>query len=132
MSYENPFETPSHDPRNDEGFLLEPRSAKHSVLGMLSLGIAVLAGLMEFALIVAAGVMAAQAGGDLDPESPALIMLGLGILAGFPLCLLGLGLGIGGLAESGRSKVFPVLGMVFNLLVLLGVGGVMVIGMVAG
>jgi hypothetical protein len=57
--------------------------------------------------------------------------VGSGICGGVPISLCGLGLGIAGLFQARRSRVFAVLGVVFNAALLLGVGAMMAIGMLA-
>ena len=53
-----------------------------------------------------------------------ILALQLGILTSLGMSLLGVGLAIGGLMQADRKKVFGVLGLIFNGLVLLGVLGV--------
>ena len=42
--------------------------------------------------------------------------------------MLGIGLGVGGLVQVDRSRTFGVLGLVFNILVILGLVGLIVVG----
>ena len=59
-------------------------------------------------------------------------MLGLFIIAFLLLALIALGLGIGGLVQKERKKVFAILGIVFSALTILGTLSLMVIGLIAG
>ena len=103
----------------------EPR---HSGLGIASFVVGLLAGIVEFAILAAAGVIEVSTPGGMDENSPAAVLIGLGLLAGLALSLLGVGLGIGGLTQR-RKKVFAVLGVVVSLLVTLAVAGLLVVGL---
>ena len=48
------------------------------------------------------------------------------------MSLDGLVLGITGLVQGGRSKVFPVLGLGFNGMIILGVMAIIIIGVLSG
>jgi hypothetical protein len=102
---------------------------QHSGLGIGSFVIALLCGFGEFAMVMAAGFLEATTPGGLDGTSPAAILLGLGLFGGLFLAFVGIVLGVAGLVMSNRKKVFALLGMVFNAMVILGVVGLMVIGM---
>jgi hypothetical protein len=54
------------------------------------------------------------------------------VIAGLIMSLVGLVLGITGLVQGGRSKVFPVLGLGFNGMTILGVIGIIIIGVLSG
>jgi len=87
-----------------------------------------------FVLVVMAAVMAARTGEEVNKESPEAAVLGVigcGIIAAALLYLVGIGLAIGGLCQRNRHKVFPVLGLVLNIVFLLGIAGLMVIGILA-
>ncbi len=104
---------------------------KHSGLGIASFVISIIAALITFVLVVMAGVMTVKAGGQMDEQSPHAVVLGCSILAAGFLYLVGIGLAIGGLCQRNRYRVFPILGLVLNLLFVLGIVGLMVIGLVA-
>jgi hypothetical protein len=108
------------------------RPLKHSRFGIASFIIALGVGVFEFVLIAIAGVLAMQAGGELDENSPEAMIVGLGVFAGFGMNLISLGLAIAGLCDRNRKKVFAVLGLVINILLFFGVCGLMVIGAAAG
>jgi len=67
-----------------------------------------------------------------DEDSPQVMFLGLLVIAGLIMSLVGLVLGITGLVQGGRSKVFPVLGLGFNGMIILGVIAIIVIGVLSG
>jgi hypothetical protein len=120
-----PYRSRSRD--DDDG-----RPLKHSRFGIASFIIALAVGVFEFILIAIAGVLSVQAGGELDENSPEAMLLGLGILGGFAMNLISLGLAIAGLCERRRNKVFAILGLVINVLLFFGVCGLMAIGAAAG
>jgi hypothetical protein len=105
---------------------------KQSGLGIASFILAIVAGVTAVALVVIAGVIELSTPGGMDEESPQALIVGLGIFGVFALNLLGIGLGLGGLFQADRLRTFAVLGLVFNLLVILGIGGLMVLGLAMG
>lgn len=119
---------------NEEEWEDDPqRPLKHSGLGVASFLIALLTGVGEFLFVVLCVLLAASSsGGEIDEESPAAIAMGLMILAGLGIALIGVGLGVGGLFQSKRNKLFAVLGICFNALILAGVTALMCIGLLAG
>ena len=114
----------------------EGRSGR-SLLGIASLVIAVLTTVLLIVLLVVISNAAGQLLGDADPqsvtpedlrrnleESPGttgvLGVAGFGIVATPFLYLLGAALGIAGLVQKSRGRLFAVLGTVTNGLILLG------------
>jgi hypothetical protein len=77
-----------------------------------------------------AGYLELQTPGGMNEESPTAIVLGLLVIGVGLLVLLGLGLGIAGLFQSDRRKVFSVLGVVINAAIVAGTIGLMVLGAV--
>jgi len=57
--------------------------------------------------------------GGIDETSKAVILMGLGIILALFILLISLGLGIGGLIQKERKKIFSVLGVVFSFFILL-------------
>lgn len=111
-----------------------PRAApkRHSRLGIASFVLAAAAGLFMFALVAVAGVIEVSTPGGMDEESPAAIVIGLLFILGGLLCLAGLGLGVAGLFDGNRKRVFSVLGLTFNALTILGVLGLLALGLALG
>ena len=101
----------------------------HSGVGIASFIIAIVAGMTAFSLIVIAGVMEATTPGGMDEDAPQVILVGLGIFGAVALGMLGAGLGVAGLVQTDRLRTFAVLGLIFNMLVVLGLGGLVVIGL---
>ena len=112
---------------------LEPPKSpakKHSGMGIASFVIGVAGGLALFALFAVAGFMQISNPGGMDEKSGAAMLVGL-LVIGFCLAhLLGAGLGIGALFQAERSKVFAVIGLVINTVILAGTIGLIVLGTV--
>lgn len=109
-----------------------PRALPHSGLGIASLAITFLMGLFEFVVIMIAGILESTTEGGVDENSPEAMLLGLSVLGGMMLNFVGIGLGIGGLCQSNRSKIFPALGVCLGIVVIFGVVSVIVLGVMFG
>lgn len=57
------------------------------------------------------------------------ILVGLMIIFMMLVCLVSLGLGIGGLVQKDRQKIFAILGTTFSGLIILGTVGLIALGM---
>ena len=86
---------------------------KHSGLGIASFITSIVSGFFIFLVIVIAGVMETSTPGGMDEESAGAVMVGLFLFAFLGTSLVALGLGIGGLIQKERKKIFAVLGTVF-------------------
>jgi len=102
---------------------------KHSGLGIASFIMALGMGVLEFVLFIAAGIMETRTPGGIDENSPAAIVLGLALIGGLLLDMLAVGLGIAGLLQPRRKKVFAILGVIIGTMILLGVIGLIGLGM---
>ena len=87
---------------------------KHSRLGIASFITSIVSGILIFLVIVIAGVMEASTPGGMDEESAGAVMVGLFLFAFLGAALVALGLGIGGLLQKERKKIFAILGTVFS------------------
>lgn len=105
---------------------------KQSGLGIASFIISITTGVLIFMLFMVAGAMAAATHGNLDNNSVGLILLGLFIIFFILLDLVAVGLGIAGLFQNNRKKVFAILGLVFSVMILLFTGFMMILGSIAG
>jgi hypothetical protein len=105
---------------------------KHSGLGIASFISSIFSGIFLFLIFVVAGVMEASTSGGLDEESPAAIVIGLCMFAFLFVALVALGLGIGGLIQKDRNKLFAVLGTVFSACAFLGTLALVLIGLAMG
>ncbi len=105
----------------------------HSGLGVISVIIAILSGLGFFVLIAISAAIEVENPGALDDDqSPTTMMLGGGVcFSGFGF-VVSLILGIVGLLQPNRFKMFPIIGTVLSIVALLGMAGLMLIGIAAG
>ncbi|MEM6690323.1 MAG: hypothetical protein AAF664_12895 [Planctomycetota bacterium] len=124
---QEPYQPP-HFGQLDQPVTREP-ALKHSSLGITSFVIAILAGIGIFALVLAAGVMEASTPGGIDDESSQAMIIGLGIIGGVALNLLGTALGIGSLFQRNRSKIFGIIGLALNLLIMIGIVSLIILGL---
>lgn len=102
---------------------------KHSGFGIASFVVALLTGLAMFLMLALAGYLEVTTPGGVDEESSEAMLVGLLILFCLLAALVGAALGIAGLVQARRQKMFAVLGLIFNVLIVLGVLGIMVIGL---
>ena len=130
----NPYQPPwanfSSDP--PPGKMVAPPEPKHSGLGIASFAVALLAGVLAVAMIGVATYFAASLQEEFDDEAPQAIAVGLGIMGSLGLAVIGAGLGIAGVAQPNRNKVFAILGLTFNALLVLSVCGLMALGLFVG
>jgi hypothetical protein len=105
---------------------------RHSGFGIASFVMSILVGIAIFLLVVVAGVMESSTPGGIDEESAGAIVLGLLILACGAADLLALGLGIGGMFQANRKRIFAVFGIVFSALTILGTIALIIIGNMMG
>lgn len=105
---------------------------KHSGLGIASFIFSIVAGILIFLLFIAAGVMQVSTPGGVDEKSAAAVIIGLLIFAFLFLCLVALGLGIAGLIQKDRKKLFATLGTIFSTVILVGTISLIFIGMSMG
>jgi len=99
---------------------------KHSRMGITSFIIALAQGFLTLLVIIFAGILTMR--GPQDENEAGFAVLGLFIIAGILAHLVGVGLGIAGMVQKSRKKVFSILGFVFNITVILFVILLMVIG----
>lgn len=95
---------------------------KHSVFGIISFVIGLLADISLFGLIVAAGIVSEMYADQMQDDSALVLGLGVLILGCLLAAVFGVVLGIVGLFEPDRNRTFPILGTIFSSL-----GGVAVI-----
>jgi hypothetical protein len=102
---------------------------KHSGFGIASFITSIVSGGLIFLLIVIAGFIEASTPGGMDEESVIAVIIGLFILAFLGAAFLGLGLGIAGLLQMQRKKVFAILGTIFSAAALLGTMFIIALGL---
>ncbi|HYC69721.1 MAG TPA: hypothetical protein VEB66_00855 [Opitutaceae bacterium] len=103
----------------------------HGGLGITSFIMGIVCGILMVVVIGIAGYMQMSTPGGMNEESPAAALVGLAMMGVGLLVLVGLGLGVAGLFQSDRKKLFAALGVSINLLIIVCTGGLMVIGMMA-
>lgn len=101
--------------------------AKHSGFGIASFIISIVAGFIEFTAIIVAGIMATLTENITQTSS---IAIGLVIIFSLFLNLTGIGLGIAGLTQKNKKKIFSILGLVFNSFIILLLIVLMIIGFI--
>lgn len=102
---------------------------KNSGLGIASFITSVVSGVLIFVTIVVAGVLQVTTPGGVDENSAANIIIGLFIIGFLFAALVAIGLGIGGLFQKERKKIFSILGIIFSSVTLLCTVFVIIIGL---
>ncbi len=112
----------------------EPNSSelKHSGIGIASFVIAIVAAVGILATVGIAGYLEASIPGGIDDDSPRMLAIGCSVIVAAGLELLALPLGLVGLFQRERKKVFAVLGTAISGLFVLGVVGLVVLGLALG
>jgi hypothetical protein len=88
--------------------------------------------LAEIILLTIAGIMESRAPEGIDENSPEAMILGLLLIGGLVMSFVGGVLAVAGLVQGERSKVFPILGLGFNGMIILGVIGIVILGALIG
>jgi len=102
---------------------------KHSGLGVASFVMSIILGISDFAIFVFAGFVEASTPGGMDEESVVAVLIGLFIFGSVLASMAGVVLGIAGVIQRNRQKVFSILGVAFNTAIILGMIGLIVIGL---
>lgn len=76
-----------------------------------------------------AGIMEASTPGGMDEDSAGATMVGLFMFAAMGTTLIALGLGIGGLLQKERNKIFAILGTTFSLVAIAGTLFLLLLGL---
>ena len=105
---------------------------KHSGLGVASFIASIVSGICIFLIFVVAGVMETSTPGGIDEESTGALMLGFVLYAFLGALLLALGLGIGGLLQKERKKIFAILGTVMSAVMVVVTIFLSIIGLAVG
>jgi hypothetical protein len=123
-SYQQPpYQTPGHVPYAS---WQQPPASKHSGFGIASFIIGISMGVMEVGLIVTAAVLVQQ---GRSSQAPGMEIAGCFMLLGLLACVGGVVSGIVGIKQADRKKLFAVIGLCINGLILLSVLGLMVLGL---
>ena len=105
---------------------------RHSGFGIVSLIISVLVGVCSLCPLAAAGIVEVTAARGMSKESWVVAVIGLFLAVGLGMSLLGVELGIAGLIQRDRKRVFAILGLVFNSAATIVLVGIMVNGVTLG
>lgn len=104
----------------------------HSGVGIASFVISLIAALCLFAVVVIAGILQTSMSEGAREEAGVYLVVGLLVMLFLLLSLVALCLGIAGLLQRRRNRVFAVLGTVFSAGAILGTVGLMILGWAAG
>lgn len=113
--------------------LIPPDTRKHSIVGIASFAIGIVA-VMIFclALLFAFGygifIVAQNPASRVDQSSSTILVLGLFLFISPLLSLVGVGMAIGAIVPKTDKKLFGILGLVLNLLIILVFCALVVIG----
>ena len=102
---------------------------KHSGLGVASFTLAIVVLVLTFIIVIIAGVMETSAPAGMDEGSPTVVMLGFAIIGMLIANVVAFGLGIGGVFQQDRKKLYAVLGMTFAMLTFIGTIGLILVGL---
>ncbi len=116
-------------PYSEDAYIGDQEQMRHSGLGIASFIAAILVGLTEVGIIGAASIAEVRNPGIINEESPWAMAAELGVCGGILLAIAGAGLGIAGLMQSQRYKLFAIIGLVFNSMIVLGMVGLIAIGL---
>ena len=102
---------------------------KHSGLGIASFVISTLAGILILVVFAIAGSMkGSTTGGGIDENYVRNVMVGLSTIGLLFINVLAVGLGIGGLFQKERQKIFAILGTVLSSFTILSIVGLVILG----
>ena len=107
-----------------------PTVRKHSGVGIASFVLSVLSGVSLVVLFGVAGYMASQSPGGMSADDPTTMLVGVALIGTGMAQILAFILGVVGLFQANRKKIFAILGTIFSLLAILTFGGLMVVGFV--
>lgn len=133
MSYDpnylppNPGPYAGYDPATLAAMYGAPR--RHGGIGIASFVISIIAAIGIITLLIIASVMMINAGGKLDEKSPAAITVGCSVFVFILAAVVGLILGIVAALQQNTKRLFGILGLCFNLGILLVLGVLFVIGL---
>jgi hypothetical protein len=123
-----PYSPPEAAVRAEEKIM----ELKHSGFGIASFVISIISGVSLFVVFGIAGMAEVSTPGGLDENSEQAVMLGIAMMFFFVISLVAFGLGIGGLFQKERKKVFAILGVVFSAITALCTVALIAFGLTAG
>jgi hypothetical protein len=112
------------------GIIMEQQVVRrHGGLGIASFVITLISLIAIVMLFLIIGVMVNQ--GRVPEKDPLIQIMSLGVILAAFVDLIGVGLGIAGAMDRTSKKVFPVLGLILGIAILVIAGALMVIGLLA-
>jgi hypothetical protein len=100
----------------------------HSGIGIASFITGIMALLMVFGAFALVIVVVAGARRAANPPQEVVAFTGLLVLGAGLIALIGAGLGIGGCCQARRKKVFAIIGLIINALLLLAILAIFAVG----
>ena len=122
---------PQHQPGQHVQYWMAPK-LKHSGVGITSFVLDIVGVLGALVLIAVVVYMQESSGVELDENSPTAMAVGLLFILGILLNVIGVILGLVSVFDGNRKRLFGILGLIFNGLIVLGVIGLVVLGLAVG
>ncbi len=101
---------------------------KYSGMGIASFIISLVGSVGMFVLFASAGAMETSRPGGMDENSAQAVVLGLLTIGMLFVNMVGLGLGIAGLFQKERKKLFAILGTIFSGITIILTAVLLIIG----
>jgi len=111
---------------------MELVKSKHSGFGVASFIISISVGLLMFLAFVIAAIMQVSTPGGIDRQSIQAILVGLSIIALLFFDIVAVVLGIVGLFQKERKKLFAILGTIFSSATVMFVIALIIVGLLVG
>ena len=102
---------------------------RHCGIGIASFIMAILNIILMFVMVGTAGYLQASTPGGLTEKSPEAVVVGLITILLVAMVVVSIILSVVSLFRKNHKKIFGILGLAFNLLILFIVGGLMAIGL---
>ena len=109
-----------------------PTKVPHSGLGITGFILSLISAIGMVETFVSAGVVAVNNPELVDEAAVTMMLVGLAVIGFGFLSLLALGLSFGSLFQRTRKKLFGIMGIVISGMLILGTGGLMLLGAIAG
>jgi len=100
----------------------------HSGMGIAAFITSLCGAMSMLGLIVTAGIIETTTPGGMDETSMSAILVGLGLMGTAMMQLVAFGLGVAGVFQADRRRVFAVLGLVISIGSMLSVILLMILG----
>lgn len=111
------------------GYPQFPQEKKHSGIGIASFVMSLVS--ITISVVTFTLIATMLPNKEISEKSPEAIAIGLAFIAALVISLIGAALGIGGLFQPNRKLLFAILGVCLNVLIVLGVIGLIVLGSVS-